>query len=102
MNELNYKELYDKLLLENNKLLLENQELKNHLKKYTSPKSYKNYYEKNKEQIIEKAKEYRTKTNYHKNIPDDKLKEYRKRAYEKRKIKLSITSLENINLENVL
>jgi hypothetical protein len=72
MNEPNYKELYEKIVIEN-------QELKEHLKKYTAPKRSKSYYENNKDEINEKNKEY------HKKIPSEKIKEYSKRAYEKKK-----------------
>jgi hypothetical protein len=75
MNEPNYKELYEKIVIEN-------QELKEHLKKYTAPKRSKSYYENNKDEINDKNKEY------HKKIPSEKIKEYSKRAYEKRKLKL--------------
>ena len=91
MDTPNYKELYEKILFEF-------QELKLQLKKYTSSNSKKKYYENNKEEINKKTKEYREKTNYHKNIPDEKLKEYRKRAYEKQKLK----KIQNNNLENDL
>jgi hypothetical protein len=74
MNEPNYKELYEKIVIEN-------QELKEHLKKYTAPKRSKSYYENNKDEINDKNKEY------HKKIPSEKIKEYSKRAYEKRKLK---------------
>lgn len=80
-NNLNYKELYEKLLIEN-------QQLKEHLKKYTAPKRNKNYYENHKEEIIEKVKEYKEKTGYYKKPSPEKIKEYSKRAYEKRKQKL--------------
>ena len=75
MDEPNYKELYEKIVIEN-------QELKEHLKKYTAPKRSKSYYENNKDEINDKNKEY------HKKIPSEKIKEYSKRAYEKRKLKL--------------
>ena len=75
MDEPNYKELYEKIVIEN-------QELKEHLKKYTAPKRIKSYYENNKDEINDKNKEY------HKKIPSEKIKEYSKRAYEKRKLKL--------------
>ncbi len=75
MDEPNYKELYEKSIIEIN-------ELKEHLKKYTAPKRSKSYYENNKDEINEKNKEY------HKKIPSEKIKEYSKRAYEKRKLKL--------------
>jgi len=46
----------------NDKLIKENEELKEHLKKYTAPKAYKKYYEKNKDKIIEyNKKSYLTK-----------------------------------------
>ena len=75
MDEPNYKELYEKSIIEIN-------ELKEHLKKYTAPKRSKSYYENNKDEINEKNKEY------HKKISSEKIKEYSKRAYEKRKLKL--------------
>jgi hypothetical protein len=68
----NYKELYENLLIENN-------ELKEHLKKYTAPKRNKEYYHNNKEKIKEKQSI--------KKIDPEKIKEYNKRAYEKRKLK---------------
>lgn len=49
---------------ENQKLKLENQQLKEHLKKYTNPKGSKTYYEKNKEKILEKQRAYK-KEKYH-------------------------------------
>jgi hypothetical protein len=91
MEELtNYKQLYEKKLNEidilNNKI----NELTEHLKKYTSHKGSKIYYEKNKDIILEKNKEYiRT---YKNNLSPEKIKEYNKKAYEKRKLK----KLENI------
>jgi len=59
MEELtNYKQLYEKKLNEidilNNKI----NELTEHLKKYTSHKGSKIYYQKNKDIILEKNKEY--------------------------------------------
>lgn len=89
MDLLNYKELYEKSLIEI-------QELKLHLKKYTAPKRCATFYENHKDELKEKVKEYRNKTNYYKNISPEKLKEYRKRAYEKQKIKKN--NLENNNL----
>jgi hypothetical protein len=61
---------------------------KQHLKKYTAPKSMKKYYETHKEEIKKKSKEYKEKTKYNENITSEKRKEYNKRAYEKRKEKL--------------
>jgi hypothetical protein len=97
MNEIpNYEKLYNDLLLEftkfknnhDNKVSeLENKvtELTEHLKKYTAHKRNKNYYEKNKEIILEKNKEYVKE--YKKNLSPEKIQEYNKRAYEKRKNK---------------
>ena len=84
-NNFNYKELYDKLIVENN-------DLKDKLKKYTSPNRSKKYYENHKEELIKKSKEY-----YDKKDPE-KIKEYNKRAYEKRK-ELKKKNTEN-NVEN--
>ena len=93
MEELtNYKQLYEKKLNEidilNNKI----NELSEHLKKYTSHKGSKTYYEKNKDIILEKNKEYiRT---YKDNLSPEKIKEYNKKAYENRKKKLLNKNLE--------
>ncbi len=72
INNINFKELYDKLLIEND-------ELKEKLKKYTAPSRSKKYYEIHKEELIKKSKD-----NY-KNKDPEKIKEYNKKAYEKRK-----------------
>ena len=93
MEELtNYKQLYEKKLNEidilNNKI----NELTEHLKKYTSHKGSKTYYEKNKDIILEKNKEYiRT---YKDNLSPEKIKEYNKKAYENRKKKLLNKNIE--------
>ena len=70
----------------------ENEELKNkvveleeRLKKYTNGENHKRYYEKNKEQIKEAGSSYLKKL---KDENPEKLKEYRKRAYQKQKEKL--------------
>ena len=93
MEELtNYKQLYEKKLNEidilNNKI----NELTEHLKKYTSHKGSKIYYEKNKDIILEKNKEYIRK--YKDNLSPEKIKEYNKTAYENRKKKLLNKNLE--------
>jgi hypothetical protein len=59
---------------------------KEHLKKYTAPASRKDYYEKNKDVILERVKKYKEDTNY-KPTPEQK-KEYNKQAYLRRKEKL--------------
>ena len=70
----------------------ENEEMKNkiieleeRLKKYTNGDNHKRYYEKNKDKIME------TGSNYLKKLKEEnpeKLKEYRRTAYQKRKEKL--------------
>jgi hypothetical protein len=75
-----YKTLYENSLIEI-------QELKEHLKKYTAPKRNKTFYENHKEDIIKKVKEYR-KTHSVKKPSPEKIKEYSRRAYLKKKQKL--------------
>ena len=70
----------------------ENEEMKNkiieleeRLKKYTNGDNHKRYYEKNKDKIME------TGSNYLKKLKEEnpeKLKEYRRTAYQNRKEKL--------------
>jgi predicted MPP superfamily phosphohydrolase len=69
-------------------------ELEEKLKKYTNGDNHKRYYEKNKEIIKEAGSNYLKKL---KEENPEKLKEYRKRAYQKRKEKLLKEELE---LEN--
>jgi len=66
------------LLLEN-----ENIELKENLKKYTSPNRNKKYYENHKDEIKQKIKEYNIQNNIV--VSSEKRKEYNKKAYLKRK-----------------
>ena len=56
--------------------------LEDKLKKYTNTDRHKRYYEKNKEKIKENAKKYMERM---KNENPDKLKEWRRNAYLKRK-----------------
>ena len=80
-------------LLEENKLLkdklklieLELEDTKNKLSVYQL--NSKKYYEKNREKIIERVKEYNATTGYKPVISSEKKKEYNKIAYEKRKAK---------------
>ena len=76
-------------LITKNKLL-ENEvnDLKEKLKKYTSPSRSKTYYENHKDEIIKKTKEYKETTNYYATIPIEKKKEYARRAYLNKKEKL--------------
>jgi hypothetical protein len=74
-------------LIEENKLLKEKiNELTEHLKKYTAPKRNKKFYENHKEEIIKKVMEYKEKNKDKKQDPE-KIKEYNRRAYLKRKEK---------------
>jgi predicted MPP superfamily phosphohydrolase len=59
-------------------------ELEEKLKKYTNGNNHKRYYEKNKEQIKEAGANYLNKL---KEENPQKLKEYRQKAYQKRKEK---------------
>jgi hypothetical protein len=69
---------------ENEKLVIELQETKQHLKKYTSPAYKKEYYENNKDEIKEKIKEYRQN-----NQPtEEQKKKWARTAYLKKKEKL--------------
>ena len=61
--------------------------LKSKLEKYTNNERHRKYYEKNKERVKENAKQY---LNRLKEENPDKLKEYRHRAYMKRKEKINI------------
>lgn len=70
------------LVAENERLKKEVNELKEHLKKYTYNNSHKKYYETNKERIIENRTKYLQKL---KEDNPEKLREYRRRTYEKYK-----------------
>jgi ABC-type dipeptide/oligopeptide/nickel transport system ATPase component len=69
---------------QNEKLLITIETLKKQLEKYTNNERHKKYYEKNKERVKENAKNY---LNRLKDENPEKLKEYRHRAYLKRKEK---------------
>ena len=78
--KINYKELYEKILIEC-------EELKKKLKTYTAPKRNKTFYENHKEELKQKVKEYKEKTGYKSPRTPEQTKEYNKRAYQKRKNK---------------
>jgi len=71
-----------RLIEENENLKTEIIELKEQLKKYTYGNSHKRYYEKNKERVKEGGANYLKKL---KEENPDKLKEYRRNAYLKKK-----------------
>ena len=89
-------------LLEQNKLLLEKvaqleaevSELQDKLKKYTAPARSKTYYETHKEEIIQKTKEHKERTDYYANISPEKKKEYARTAYLNRKEKARQTAIQ--------
>ena len=88
---IDYKRLYELSIIEKEQIINERSKCLDQVKDLTKQLneykienfSKKNYYQKNKEKIIEKVKEYNK--NYMKS--PDKIKEYNKRAYEKRKHK---------------
>ena len=67
-------------------------ELEEKLKKYTNSESHKRYYEKNKQQVKEKANGYLKKLAEEN---PDKLREYRHKAYLKQKEKREEKRQEN-------
>ena len=69
-------------------LEIENSELKEKLKKYTAPSRSKSYYENHKDEIKEKVKDYKERTNYTYIVSPEKKKEYARTAYLKKKEKM--------------
>ena len=69
-------------------LELKNKQLEEKLKTYTAPSRRKTYYENHKEELIQKNKEYKEKTNYVYEVSPEKKKEYARRAYLNKKNKL--------------
>jgi len=103
MTSIDYKRLYELSIIEKESLLkeiaenkLKIQELTIHLKKYTNSDSYKIYYQKNKDKIIEQIKQYKINNK----TDPEKIKEYNKRAYQKRKFKINNAIPEN-NITNI-
>ena len=78
----------------------ENKELKEKLKKYTSPSRSKFFYENHKEEILQKNKEYKEKTNYYDNLSKEKRKEYARTAYLNKKEKVKKLEETKVN-ENI-
>ena len=75
----------ERIRKENDDLKIKNAELEERLKKYTNGDNHKRYYEKNKEQVKELGSNYLQKL---KEENPEKLREYRRRAYQKRKERL--------------
>jgi len=91
----------EELIKENLLLKEEINLLKEKLKNYTAPKRSKKFYETHKEEIKQKVREYKEKTNYNSNIPKEKKQEYNKRAYLKKKEKIEDNKneiKENVNI----
>ena len=89
----NIEELQKINKLQEEKIIALEEELektKEHLKKYTAPSYKKIYYEKNKENLLEKMKLNPT--------PPDKRKEYNRQSYLRRKEKLKKESEKNDNM----
>ena len=82
---------------ENEKLLNELNQTRAHLKKYTAPIRNKNYYEENKEKHKQVVKEYKEKVNYHSTLSIEKKREYARKAYLNKKLKMNKLS-ENENI----
>ena len=78
----------DDILVENEKLRVENMELKRQVDTYSKPQ--KLYYERNKEVVNQKAKE-RMKQISQEN--PEKLKEINRKAYLKRKEKMAVSDI---------
>jgi hypothetical protein len=91
VDDLTVYELLQKIVMleeKNKKLIDELVETKEHLKKYTAPTRSKVFYEKHKDAVKQKVKEYREKTNYVANISPEKKKEYNRIAYLNKKNKI--------------
>jgi len=85
--QVDYKTLYEDLLVKVETLTKERDEVSEKWRKYkeTASTSFKKNYEKNREKMIENVKEYNKKKAY----DPVKISEYNKRSYEKRKLKKS-------------
>jgi len=80
------------LVLEENKQLKQQiEELQEKLKKYTNTAAHQAFYEKNKERIIKESSERLKKLT---ESNPEKIKEYRHRAYLKRKEKIKNESIQ--------
>jgi predicted MPP superfamily phosphohydrolase len=82
------------LIKENERLKKEVIELREHLKKYTFGDNHKRYYEKNKEKVKEGGAKYLQKL---KEENPEKLREYWRRAYQNRKLKIVSEHMKQLN-----
>jgi hypothetical protein len=83
----------EEIIKENLDLKVLVDELQEKLKKYTNPESCQKFYEKNKEKIINVSNERLKKL---KESNPEKLKEYRKNAYLKRKEKIKNDNIKEL------
>ena len=81
------------ILQENERLKNLVEELREKLSKYSNPESCQKFYEKNKEKIIQNSNKRLEKL---KEINPEKLKEYRRNAYLKRKNKLKNENIQEL------
>jgi hypothetical protein len=81
------------IVKENQELKVLVAELQDKLKRYSNPESCQKFYEKNKDKIIQTSNERLKKL---KEMNPDKLKEYRRNAYLKRKEKLKNDNINEI------
>lgn len=77
----------EEIAIENRELREEVEELKERLREYTYGESKKKYYEANKEKIIEKSN---ARLERLKSEDPERLREYRRRAYDKQKEKKKV------------
>ena len=81
------------ILEENKQLKILVEELQEKIKKYTNPYAHQAFYEKNKEKIIKESSERLKKLAV---SNPEKIKEYRRTAYLKRKEKLKNDNIKEI------
>ena len=81
---------------QNEKLVKELEETKEHLKKYTAPSYKKTYYENNREEIKKKTSEYRQ--NYQPTV--EQKKKWARTAYLNKKLNLEKEKLDKDKSEN--
>ena len=83
-----YEDKIKELESELEKTKKELNETKEHLKKYTAPSRSKTYYENHREEIIQKVKEHKQKTNYTYVASPEQKKEWARTAYLNKKEKV--------------
>jgi hypothetical protein len=74
---------------------------KEHLKKYTAPSRSKTYYQKHKEEVIQKVKEYKKKKNYTYIPTPEQKKQWARTAYLNKKEKIKKEKEKELTLNNI-